>query len=337
MKKSVLFTIALSVVALSAYAQRDDVYFVPSKKATLENSDKPAVKQSEYEPIAPSNQYADDGEWYKNRKSNRDLDDYNRRSGGLSNNEAACDDNVQDDDSYEGEGVYTSRIVRFHSPGLVVVASPYYFDYYDTYFVDPWYGWSEYYGWYSPWYSWNWGYSWSWGYTSPWCSPWYSPYYRGWWYYGRGYGYPYYASWGTSRGWGEGRYRSTFGNHRSSGNNSLATRSLGGRTLGNGSRSFGNTRDRNLINSRSTNNNMVPRTTIGTRRFGNAVPSTNTRRTTTSSSNTQRSMRTYTPNSHTTGTRSFGNSSGGSISRSSGYSGGSMMRGSGGRSFGGRR
>ena len=153
MKKTLLLSL-MSLCAFTGFAQDDDVYFVPSKdvqQTTISDGSTYTVLESE----------AGNDEWYAGRSTGRDVDAYNRR--GNYNEYGVAVDTVDDDayaDDYE-DGSCTSRIVRFHSPGYVIVASPYYWDY--NYWYDPWYSWGWHYGWYDPWYSWSWG----WGWHSP--------------------------------------------------------------------------------------------------------------------------------------------------------------------------
>nr|WP_315090760.1 hypothetical protein [uncultured Alloprevotella sp.] len=189
MKKSFLFLSFVCMGVMGGYAQ-DDVYFVPNGQETKEN-----VSNSSYQRIENDN----NSTWYEGRSSKRSVDEYNRRDSKTKSSSSAYYDN----EDYSPDGECTARIVRFHSPRMVVVASPYYWDFYDTYLYDPWlssswywnsrWGWSNRYGWYDPWYSWTWG-----GYYNP-----YNPYWswsNSYW----GWGNPYwnYYTWNYGpRGW----------------------------------------------------------------------------------------------------------------------------------------
>lgn len=141
----ILSAMLFNVVAL--YAQ-DDVYFVPKKK------------KAKVEVVEEN--------WTANRSDIMDVDAYNRRNTSKQN-DVSSDDN--DDTSAYEEGTYTSRIIRFHAPGVTLISSPYYTDYVAVW-SDPWYvyrpygfyagswgfywGWNSPYGWYDPWWSHGW-------------------------------------------------------------------------------------------------------------------------------------------------------------------------------------
>ena len=223
MKKNVLFDkvtwmggkfLALGLLAclpLSAVAQDDDMYFVPSK----ENVDKEARTYG-----LPSKTY------YSG--SNRSVDDYNRKawsvvtpvdSAGNDIIEFSAVKGVYPDSAYieESDNNYqlTRRMSRFddYSPAEIYWegyrdgswASPWYYPsryiWYDPwYWNDPWYGsyYYGYYGYYRPWYGSYWGYH----------RPWYGGYYGYYNYYGpRHYGRVRHvttprshASWNTATG-----------------------------------------------------------------------------------------------------------------------------------------
>ncbi len=314
MKKSLLL-LALSAVALGAFAQDDDIYFVPTEKA------QPAVKQVEPErssysviPATKAEQQYDN--WADNRAGWCDVDEYNRR--GMSHNDSVVSlPNATESEYYGADDASdcTVRLVRFHSPRVgVIISSPYYYDYYnivyDPWFdpwYDPWYGWGGWYGWYGyrPWYShwYGWGpyyWGWSWGWHRPWHNTW--------------------AWHGGHRGWhGGGRHHGGW-----SGTYHATTRDREyQRGPVNGGRSFGRT----TVNPRSNSSgsgSSVNRGIAQRRSFG------------TSSSSTSRS--TGASRSSGSNSRSFGNSSS-SSSRSyggGGFSGGSRSGGGGGSRGGGR-
>lgn len=231
MKKFLLSLVACSLVSAGAFAQKN-LYFVPTKKAIQQERQNARQSQqrtvlddyeSSFEPI---NDY-DHDTWADYRvNGSRDVDAYNRRGNGLL--VATCDSAAVDstivEEAYEDDYSATQRIVRFHSPRGVLVASPYYTDYlydlsyYDPYFYDvwvnPWYN-----PWYTPWYhgiGFSYGYGWhngwyygGWGWGN---NPWYYSYWSslyGWynpWGYYYGWGYPGYihhhgGGWGHDNDW----------------------------------------------------------------------------------------------------------------------------------------
>lgn len=324
MKKMFLLT-AMAVFCFVTHvkAQDDDVYFVPGKQ----------TKQAETPARAVAGRTAQTPErsWYEGRTCKRDVDDYNRRGGA---SVATADTDSLQDVPEESDGYYTSRLVRFHAPGLVVVASPYYWDYcYDYGWYDPWYGWSWrpwYAGWYGPWYAgWGWG-----GWYDPWYGPGWGWGWGGWWPgHGPAWGHPAWAWHATPRrGWASGRggFRGTSnGGYRTTGTRTFAGRggsssfgtrtTAGTRPFGTGSRSFGTgTRSAGSrsFGSGTTNRSVSQRR--NTRSFD----------TNRSSSSTRSHTPSYTPSTSSRG--GFGG--GGSVSSSPSRSGGGF---GGGRSFGG--
>jgi len=312
MKKKFLFMMVAACFVTNMQAQDDDVYFVPGKSAEKRNvADVPRTSDAR-QPEA-------DDDWYKGRVSQRDVDDYNRK--GRVDDADALNDSV-DRTEPQNDGYYTSRLVRFHSPGLVIVASPYYWDYYD-YWYDPWYaGWAWHpwhAGWYGPWYA-------GWGWHG-WYDPWY-----GWGWHGPGPVWGHYPVWpyrgDSRRGWASGRggYRRPINGMRTSGTHSFASRGNGssfGTRRTTGSRSFG---------TKGTNGVSSGTRTGGNRTFGNGSNTNRGTQRSTRSFNSGRSSapsRTYTPSTNS-GNRNSGGSFGGG-----GHSSGSRSFGGGGR--GGRR
>lgn len=191
MKQSLLL-IAMCLASAGAYAQDDDVYFVPSSADKSEASsthDTYTSGRSSYTPLTDDDTFSQDN-WAEGRGTcGRDVDEYNRRG---SRYKASLPDTLDArglydkgyDDGYE-DGACTARIVRFWSPRAgVYVSSPYYLDYFDLIDYDPlyfgygspwswgwsgWYGWGSWYGW-RPYYA-SWGWSWGWHYG--WYDPWY--------------------------------------------------------------------------------------------------------------------------------------------------------------------
>ena len=199
-----LLIILLAFVPMLTMAQ-DDMYFTPSKKKvqtqtqSYYSSSRPAnyggstVTTVESAPV--DNSIVDYG------VSKRSDDEYNRRYADGSDNGSYSSSSSSDYDTEEivsGDNSeidyrYSRRLLRFHSPNVIVaVSSPYYWDLVydygvydylaDYYYYDPFY------------YSWGWGYGWSWGYRwRPWNS-WYGPIW--------GWSHPYHWSyWGVDLGW----------------------------------------------------------------------------------------------------------------------------------------
>lgn len=107
--ENIMKALAMLILLVSpfvGYAQADDIYFVPKK----ESGKKTLVVES------VSDKY---GITSAAKSSMRDVDEYNRRSGGYTNDpEAYIEENYSDeyyDDEYQ-EYDYSTRIVRFHSP-----------------------------------------------------------------------------------------------------------------------------------------------------------------------------------------------------------------------------
>lgn len=189
MKKLHFWLLSACILPLFAYAQSDDVYFTPSKKAQ-----KVSVSKKQSADVT----YLDDSEedtWYVGRSDNgRDVDEYNRMKktgkskGYVKNDTLYLDENEggNDEEMYSGGYNYSKRLLRFHSPSICVpVSSPMYWDLcYGPYAIDwdvyvdgpyayafPTSSWSFWYGSY-PWYSgWSWRYS-GWGFNYGWYDPW---------------------------------------------------------------------------------------------------------------------------------------------------------------------
>ena len=318
MKKWYILTLMLGAVSLSAMAQDDDMYFVPSKKNVAAERAAFGVPRDTY---------------YSG--STRSVDDYNRWSMGGSHYEVLPADTGDIISFAAVEGIYPDSLGDFrltqqmqrwdgyeptsaaymagYKEGLRdnMWHSPWYYSYYpwyDSYWYDPWY-WD--YGWYysshylySPWYYWGWG-----GY--------YYPYY-GTVYYGGGGPLRNYTSENHGRnigsgvsGLGNGRTHTysagTFGGSRTIG-------SLGSARSGGSTRTTGGNINRSGVYS---NANGI---------FGGARGS---------SSTTVTRTRSTTPVTTSSG-GSFGNSgSFGGASSSSGSFGGSSSGGGGGSFSGG--
>ncbi len=323
MKKLFLLSVMLGAITLSAVAQDDDMYFVPTKKNV-------ARERATYG--IPTDTY------YSG--SARDVDEYNRRW--ASQYEVLPADTGDIISFAPVEGVYpdsvgdyalTQRMQRFdgYEPSAIYMEgyrqgrndswtwhSPWYYSYYPWY--DSWY--------WDPWY-WDYG----WGYYGGWYSPWYYGYYRPWYYNG-----PYYG-WGGGGGYlsydpgtqNHGRMVSGqptgFGNGRT---HSYSAGTFGGsRTIG----SFGGNRT-TATRSNSTFGSSTSgrtRTASVTPIYSNSNGNFGGERSSSSSSYTpsRSSGSSYTPSS-SGGGGSFGGS------RSGGGGGGGGSR-SGGGSFGGGR
>ena len=290
MKKSLLLLLmCIGANATTAWAQDDDVYFVPSEKAQSSSQPKHTQKHAydTYDPVANDNDFQESN-WAEGRgNGNWDVDSYNRRG---KNYKGQCDEEKSNAvscydqgyaDGYE-DGKYTQRIVRFYSPRPgIYVSSPYYLDCYDFDF-DPWYygyaggwAWSGWWGWGS-WYGWRPYYSsWHWGWGG-----WYDP----WW------GWPNYAwyphhhwhgSWypaGSERGprggyiaYGGRRGAASYStNGRGNAFGNRPSQSFGRRNAGRGSNDRNNFGFGNNRPSRSFGNSNRP-----SRNYGNSRPEGN--------------------------------------------------------------
>lgn len=318
MRKWTSLLILFGAIFLSGFAQDDDIYFVPSK-AKKQQAQQPAPAR--VSPVAgtTTSNREDTADWAAGRISNRDVDDYNRRY--VNHNDSLYEE-MQSEDTQSG--IYTTRLVRFHSPRVgIYVSSPFYADYYD-YWYDygflPDYHWSSIYG---PWYGWGWSWN-RWPYWNTWWG-WHSPYWDYCWNWHCGYpgwGIPSWsASHRPSRAMAANRltsYRPSR-NYTSNRTNSSRTGTNVGTSL---SRHY---RDNSTRPSRNSYGNKASERP--SRNYGTSGNSRNT--------NTM-------PNRSSS---SFGNSSGrpssspsmGSSGRSFGNSGASGRGFGGGRSGGGRR
>ena len=139
MKRLFAILILATCFASWSFAQDDDVYFVPTKARKAAEAKKLQERQqrrlqSDYEYIQNqgygADAFRDNDNWASGRVGQRNVDEYNRR-------QATPDTSYVPDAGYDEEGVYTSRLIRFHSPRVgVVVSSPYYGFWVDCY--DPW-------------------------------------------------------------------------------------------------------------------------------------------------------------------------------------------------------
>lgn len=282
MKKLIMLLILSGVLPMTAFAQDDDMYFVPTKENVAKENANFGIPERTY--------YAG---------SNRSVDEYNRPYVNYIPDTMAID-------STGGDFRYTQRMSRFddYTPSVAYWegyrdgrwGSPWRIGWYSWY--DPWY--EPWYTWYDPWYYGSW-YSW----RSPWyySSVYYSPYY-GW---GGRYGWGGYWGGGYTvpRGSGHSASRSGVTHHKGFGGRT--TTSLGG-YRGQGSRSgssgifSGNTGSSRSSNSSSSSSSR-PANLGGSRSSGSY------------SSSSSGSL----GGSRSSGSFSSGGSSGGS--RSSGGSG----------------
>lgn len=194
MKRLLLMALVLSA-PLFMMAQDDDLYFSPSRKAAKTSAGASSVRSNDIEVY---------------NTNARDEDEYNRRNmsagyagsyssdsyqtgGGYGSRDGVVErvDSIDVDDE-ENYYRFSRRLLRFHTPRIYALSSPYYWDlvygygiydylydpyYYDPFFYDPYFyswgygwGWSPWRAWYGP--MWGWGgyrYAWSyWGYGPGW-------------------------------------------------------------------------------------------------------------------------------------------------------------------------
>ncbi len=229
MKKLMISVLLIGSVSLSAVAQDDDMYFVPTKA----NKAKEAHSYG-----LPSNTY------YSG--SSRSVDEYNRQirstvtpidSAGNDIIDFSAVRGVYPDSTYREQTEdykYTRRLSRFdgYTPSEI-----YWEGYRDGQWDSPWY-YSSWYGWYDydPWY---------------WGSPWYHPWYRPW-------HYVYYRPWHYRRYWPgwRGGYivsrpirRTTYSSGRSFGGRSTYS---SGRAFGSRSSSYSSSRSSSFGGSRGS-------------------------------------------------------------------------------------
>ncbi len=262
MKKFWAFLALAAAMSATSYAQDDDVYFVPSRQKENTVQEKNSLR-SGYEPIENGTDAGSDSNWAAGRGNNGwDVDAYNRRTSAYGSGATPADTAMAEsyDLADDSDGLYTTRLVRFHSPTFgIYVSSPYYALVTDYYWADPWLRPWGYDYWYGSWYGWGWS---PFYYGSYWGSPWWHSH---WWDYGWAWhpvgpghgpawnprpGRPRYWSSGSgyrpSRDYASNRYGTT---SRPSSRRYTTTGSNGGRynsaatrpsrTFGNSSRSWG--------------------------------------------------------------------------------------------------
>jgi hypothetical protein len=180
MKRLLLMMIVLTA-PIVMMAQDDDLYFTPSKKASktttsstdIEVYNTNARNEDEYNRRGITNGYA----------GSYSSDDYQTGGGydAQAETEVVPVDtiDVDDDESYYR---YSRRLLRFHTPRIYALSSPYYWDlvygygiydylydpFYDPFFYDPYFyswgygwGWSPWNAWYGPFWGWHGYYGWS--------------------------------------------------------------------------------------------------------------------------------------------------------------------------------
>lgn len=198
MKKRMIIALLSATAPFLGFAQIDDMYYVPSKKTTSQNSgtsSSSSSSSSSYSYALADEDTYDDEEVNYAGSNVRDVDEYNRRSSwtGEYEDEYAADDSIYYEEDAESEYDCSKRILRFCTPTVgVAVSSPYYWDlcygpdaiYWDVYddgvyaYVFP-CSWSYVY--WDPYYSlaWTWGWTWGAAYWSWWGYPWFG-WYGGW-------------------------------------------------------------------------------------------------------------------------------------------------------------
>ncbi len=167
-----LLILAFTLLPLMGMAQ-DDLYFTSSKKAKEE-----ALKKQRSTQLSARTQTFVTPSTVDYQSNHRSEDEYNRRyvyvgeyqnAGGAydSDSLAASIDTLSgnyatsqyDMDDPELDYRYSRRLIRFHTPRLYALASPYYWDLYYGYGA-----WDYLYDYYDPWYwHYGWSYGWSWG------------------------------------------------------------------------------------------------------------------------------------------------------------------------------
>ena len=113
MKNFILLLLMLLPIGMSA--QVDDMYFVPKKKAKTASTETVRNAESSQMHFSVSDE-------------TMDVDAYNRRYSDVEDYEYVDDEAQYGDYSDDTDYIYSSRIVRFHSPRRVLVSSPLYWD-----------------------------------------------------------------------------------------------------------------------------------------------------------------------------------------------------------------
>ena len=216
MKKYVLI-ISLFCLGIMGVNAQNDIYYIPSKEVKEVKKVSPSKTTTHYQYEEPTTiDYSD-----VTVPSKRiDVDTYNRRRPAVEvEDTVAYDESSRVEDNNMDNFSYSKMIIRFHTPGGVIVSSPYYWDicygntwdvYYDNWalFLPSWSYWSYA---YDPWYYNRWYYRTCWDYTWGWYDPWWGAHYWGWhhpvyW----GWNRPCYGGWGYAHhhfhgaSWGHG-------------------------------------------------------------------------------------------------------------------------------------
>lgn len=390
-----ILTLALVLLPLLSMAQ-DDLYFTSNKKA--KQAAQQAAEKARAEQKAKAAEKARisvvlEPTIVDYNSSTRSDDEYNRRyvyggdyqnAGGYGNDSLTA--SIDTVPGYYAESDYdledpeldyrfSRRIVRFHTPRVYALSSPYYWDLYYG-----WGAWDYLYDPYDPWYwHYGWSFGWSWGPWDCWYGSiwgWHHPYAWTYWGWGPGWSYPYVGSTHyryrnvMPREYNSSRNQMAAGNRirtNAMGRNTLSTRTnaLGGRTVSAAGRTnvlagrtapqgvrTGATRGGSYTdysNSRSGRSTMGGSETSRPQVYNRTRENASQRSTVTRQGNTYQPTRSYnnqnsssrTNSSRSTNTQSNNNSAptytpSTRSSSSSSYGGGSVGGGSrGGGSFGG--
>lgn len=194
MKQFVMFLLLL--LPLGMNAQVNDIYYVPKKKVKNAPKNNEGTQQSLQ---TTQERFTSSTGGGTGIVSERDEDEYNRRytySADAESDEPGYDEAAVYDEQNDVEYLYSSRIVRFHSPRMVVTSSPWYWDVVYTSGADNWIVcddgvyWDVYPSYvYSSWYRPTWSFGWSYGgwnfcYNDWWWNDWaFHPHHHmgGWW------------------------------------------------------------------------------------------------------------------------------------------------------------
>lgn len=166
----VLGLMPVFVLDMCGQTDDDDMYFMSSKKSKT-------VKKVTHTSASPRDEETTIVVYSNNRRND---DEYNRRNRDVMTNEVVEDTSAIDINDEEVEYAYSRRILKFHSPNLVIINSPYYWDLvyvrgvydylYNPYYYDPFY-WDFGWGFGCTWGPWSCWYGPIWGWHSPW-RPW---------------------------------------------------------------------------------------------------------------------------------------------------------------------
>ncbi len=141
----------LLLLPLSLCAQVNDMFYVPKKE----------IKQKDVVKVLS----VEDDEWgIADNGNNRDVDEYNRRGKVVPRNSSTVSDealgyDTYDETLYSTDYDYSRRIVRFYNPTNIVVAAPWCWEPYPSY----WY--------YDGFWDTHWDFYWHYGYNLSWHTP----------------------------------------------------------------------------------------------------------------------------------------------------------------------